>query len=80
MGNSIERISQKSKHPNKNEDDEVLRSELYTDRVGMTTRFKKKMMNKNFKSDQYSFFFFHELPVESRTKVVPNSGYHSIYS
>ena len=41
--------------------------------------FKENLVDKNVQPHQYSRSSSHELPMESRAKVEPGSGKHSVY-
>ena len=59
---------------NEKEDDEELRSELFQDLPEWLQDFKENLADKNVQPHQYSLTSSHELPMESRAKVVRGSG------
>ena len=71
------RGSAETENTNKNEEDEELRSELLQDVPEWLQDFKENMVDKNVQPHQCSS---HELPMESRAKVVRGSGKHSVHT
>ena len=73
------RIS-RTENPNKNEDDEALRSELLQAVAEWLQDFKENLVDKNVQPHQYFPSSSRELPMEPRAEVVPGSGKYSIYT
>ena len=77
---NLSHASADTENTNKNDDNEELRSDLLQDVPDWPQEFKENLVDKNFPPLQYSPSSSHELPLESRAKVVSGSGKHSMYT